>query len=275
MGVTDLVEETQYLLGEVSSTGRELLDSLKRSRQAPRSLWDDLLDPAWVSQNARNHFRGSVMLRIDDIRVQGEYSLIEPVLLRRPGLSAPLYGYQLRSRRIYDLSVTSRRLIKLGEAAPHAALSYEFRSSLADFEVSRNSFYFTGNYRLEQLWLSPKREKLGPVLLEWEGARRTSMGTVYTDPVADKVLPLRIPVAVSSHFWSRERLVDAIGGVASLAAATFCFWLAWHIASSNPGGDATKGTSQILSAVGAFLAGLFAAFLRSFIRGAAAQLDAG
>lgn len=232
--------------------------------ELPSHLWDRLADDPSLSDIAKTNFLGTTVLRLVMITERGHTTALTPSVIEKTEKRPRLYGFQLRSGHIYDLDLAYTRITKQDVPNPAQSNDFAVSSPGEHFDTARDRLVVSGNYRRETIWVQPKIARPGPVLLEWQGVKKTDR-RVSADPVAEKILGLRIPIHISDRFWTRQRLQDGSLALLFLVLAVIAFYLAvTKGATSAPGKDTL---AEVLSGVGAFFAGLFGSFLTAFIRG--------
>ncbi len=267
-GIIDFTKPETMLMVEISG---ETMKSFVSLAEPPDGLWKRLADDESLSPKARENFRGSTLLRLGKVTERGSTTPLTPTSLE-PGRKDQIYGFTLRTEKVYDFELDYNRIFGPGEAQDPFLYDYKFGGPTEHFAVSRETLRITGNYRTELVWVQPKVAQPASVLLEWDGVKRTDKGPI-ADPRTDKIMPLRVPVISVAHFWSRDRIVDGIVTLMSFIAMAFCFYLAYQIATAatvppHPGGQPiSPSVTPVLLALGAFSAGLFGGFLKDFIRG--------
>jgi hypothetical protein len=271
-GIIDFTKRETMLMVEFSG---ETMKSFENMAEPPDGLWKRLADDESLSPKARENFKGSTVLRLGKVTERGSTTPLTPTSLEL-GSKDQTYGFTLKTEKVYDFELYYNRIFDPGESHDPFLYDYKFGGPTEHFAVSREVLRITGNYRTELVWVQPKVAQPASVLLEWDGVKRTDKSLI-ADPRTDKIMPLRVPVMSVAHFWSGDRIRDGLATMIFLIATAFCFYLAFHMATTatipsgtapQPGGQAiSSSVIPVLVAMGAFFAGLLGGFLKDFIRG--------
>jgi hypothetical protein len=266
-GIVDYSKPENTLMFEIPSSKMQAFDY---DLEAPNKLWLRLTDDQSISESVRNIFLGAMVLRLIRVTERGSGATLEPKLLES-GSERPSFGFELRSGTVYDFDLAYNRLFGPGESEELIKHDFLLRSPGEHFAVSRDRLPITGNYRTETIWVQPQVGQPASVLLEWVGVTKGEKDAL-ANPAVDKILPLRVPVISLAAFWSRRRVLDGVLTVLFLVAAVTSFYFAVDpsaISRVSPIQQAQYDTlGKALLAVGAASAGLFASFLKDFIKGA-------
>ncbi len=79
-----------------------------------------------------------------------------------------IWGYRLRQKGTYDLKLSHYRIMEPGTAAPPVEYQFTFTNPPEELRASRRSIQIVGNYRAEEMWVSPTLWTQGPIHLALE-----------------------------------------------------------------------------------------------------------
>jgi len=260
-GIIDYSKPENKLLNLIPSNKEYLFEGLRPQENFPQYLWDRFTDDEALSAKAKENFKGTMVLRLVNVKETGGDKIIKPESFNTRRRSKQ-QGYKLTANRLYDLEFAYNRLIIPGESEWENRFDFVFKSPKEIFEISDNTFAISGNYRQYQIWISPKEAKRGSLYLKWIGVNKTDK-TSEADPKKDKILSLVIPVLITSKIWTTTRKWSLFGSLLSGAFVTVTIVLAFITALFKPLlGNLTSVFLSVSSLAAAFLAFFIQALFR-------------
>jgi hypothetical protein len=203
----------------------------KVSASFPRGFWNAV--ERQLSPVAAEKVANTLLLRLSVVRKRGELDALVPKSL---GKQSSMWGYEFRQKDAYDLVLSHYRVKRPGAPAPAVEHQYRLVNPAEEMSASRRYVGLLGNYRADELWVSPLVAGAGPVDIALE-PRRLKAPEEVVDPAADRVIGLKVPVLVIPKKWDKKRFLNL--GTASVAAL-LSFYLLTRYADSATTDDGKK-----------------------------------
>jgi hypothetical protein len=186
------------LPGEIAKTARDW----HSSDLLPSEFWQCL--EGELSATAWGRVRNAVLLRASGIRNRGKATLMVPEEIDR---ASHIWGYTLQAGKAYDLTLSHYRLIEKGIERPTIEHQFQLNNPADEMTASKRSIQPLGNYRDDDLWISPAVPKEGPIEVAFEPSR-IDQPQVIVDQGTSKMIGLKVPVLVTKKAWPTVRWIN-------------------------------------------------------------------
>lgn len=113
------------------------------------------------------------------------------------------------------------RLIEKGTDRPPIEHQFQLNNPVDEMTASKRSIQLLGNYRDDDIWISPSAPRGGPIEVAFEPSR-IDQPQIIVDQATSKMIGLRVPVLVTKKAWSAMRWVN-------LALVPFCLGLSAYL----------------------------------------------
>lgn len=164
-----------------------------------------------LSKAALGKMRNTVLLRLVSLRKRGENIDLKPTLIDD---TKPSYGYKLNQGSAYDLGVSYTRLIEPGSTVAPVSHQFTLTNTSEEFQASRRFIQIVGNYRAEEIWISPKIAAPGPIPLTLEPCA-VGVPSSPVDQTTSKIAGLRVLTFIAPKRWTLDRWLNL--GLAALS----------------------------------------------------------
>jgi len=188
------------------------------SEQFPQDLWDSLERSASI--HAKANLRNALVLRWLSIRQRGTRNNLVPEEI---DTHDHVWGFRLSEGAAYDIQLSYKRLVEKGKQPPAAEHRYFLANPSEELRASRRQIYPIGNYRSEELWVSPTKPSLGPITIAFEPCR-IDKPEAAVDQTDSRTIGLRVPVLVEQGKWPKDRWVNLAFAVVSLMLFAGAFY---------------------------------------------------
>jgi hypothetical protein len=176
-----------------------------------------------LSRAALAKMRNTVLLRLVSIKKRGEITKLDPCAIDS---TKDILGYRLRQGSAYDLSVSYTRLIEPGSERPPVSHQFTLTNSAEEIQASRRFIQIVGNYRSEEIWVSPKIAAPGPIPITLEPCEIGAPNSPV-DQTISKIAGLRILTFIRPKRWTTDRWWNLVLALLSMVASYFVF--SWYL----------------------------------------------
>ncbi len=197
---------------------RTIATSWKISDGFPNNFWEAV--EGALSAPAAQKSKGTVLLRLSRVSKRSE-SL--PLDIKEIDKARHLSGCRVQEAGVYDLHLNYYRIMRSGEDYSGHAQVFCLTNTREEVQASRRAIPIIGNYRAEDLWVSPLEATQGPIQIAIEPCDTPEYPPVTVDQALAKMIGLKIPILVESRQWPRSRIVDLIWSCGSFAAAVILY----------------------------------------------------
>jgi hypothetical protein len=215
--LTDLAVTKLFI--ELREVEKEKASKWRLSDKFPDGFWEAF--ESEMSPTALGLVRGAVLLRLAGIQKRGAANPLSPAEL---DTNHHVWGYELQEGTAYDLALSHFRIVQSG--AQNSPLEYQYRVSnpREEMSTSRRFIPIQGNYRADDVWISPQLPGPGPTDISIEPCK-LEKPEAMVDPAAAKVLGLKIPILVKARTWTAERWIDLAIFILGLSIGGALFYL--------------------------------------------------
>lgn len=210
----------------------------------PHEFWDAFLGS--LPDVASQRLGGTVILRLDALKVRGEAAPMHPSLVDR---GRSVGGYLLREGTTYDIRLYYKRLVQKGKDVLPVEYFFRLSNPTEEIQASRRNIPIIGNYRADALWIQPQMGRPGPVELAFEPARDDRPSQIV-DQTAARMIGLKIPVLIKAKLFTIPRYVNVSLFLLSVAGIL----LSLRVYFYHSPADTTKRLLELLLAALASLA---------------------
>ena len=196
---------------------KEIASKWALSDGFPANYWE--IFEKSLSKAAFTKMRNTVLLRLLSIKKRGNTNNLSPDTIDK---SKQTIGYRLRQGSAYDLSMSYTRLIEAGAETPPITHLFTLANPSEELQSSRNHIQISGNYRAEEIWISPRISTPGPIAVALEPCEISAPDSPV-DQMTAKIAGLKVPVTVDSKRWPADRWLNLVLAVLSAVAAYFVF----------------------------------------------------
>jgi len=204
-----------------------LLRDNEKSIAAKWTLSDEFPTDYWevfeksLSKSALAKMRNTVLLRLVSLKKRGETSKLLPSPIDD---AKRIIGYRLNQGSAYDLSVSYTRLIEPGTDRPPVSHLFTLTNSAEEIQASRRHIQILGNYRTEDIWISPKIAAPGPIPITLEPCEISAPDSPV-DQTASKIAGLRVLTFIRPKRWTADRWWNLVLALLGFVASYFVFKL--------------------------------------------------
>jgi len=204
-----------------------LLRDTEKSIAAKWSLSEEFPSDYWevfeksLSKAALAKMRNTVLLRLVSLKKRGEITRLNPSTIDD---TKNTLGYCLSQGSAYDLSVSYTRLIEPGAERPPVSHQFTLTNSAEEIQASRRYIQIVGNYRSEEIWISPKIAAPGPIPITLEPCEISAPNSPV-DQTTSKIAGLRVLTFIRPKRWTAERWWNLVLALLSMVASYFVFRL--------------------------------------------------
>jgi len=183
---------------DLDQAERDIAMKWQTSETFPDGLWDSI--EGALSPPAIEKAKGTVLLRLTRVSNRGADTLraIEEIDKLRH-----MWGCRLRVGEVYDLHFNYYRIGRSGKDVSFGSQRFCITNARDEVQASRRTIPITGNYRAEDVWVSPLEPTQGPVQISFEPCSADLLGV--TDPAEARMIGVKIPVTFASQTWPASR----------------------------------------------------------------------
>lgn len=215
--VTDVSATKLFILLRDAEKGKTSKWTL--SAEFPTDCWE--IFEKSISKTAMAKMRNTVLLRLISLKKRGEITTLSPVPIDK---AQYIHGYRLDQGTAYDLSVSYTRLIEPGAEKPPVSHQFTLTNSTEEMQASRRYIQIVGNYRAEEIWISPKVAAPGPIPITLEPCE-IGAPNAPVDQTTAKIAGLRVLTFIRPKRWTADRWWNIVLALAGVVASYGVFRL--------------------------------------------------
>ncbi len=175
---------------------REVASKWPLSNDFPPRFWEAF--EGSLSPPAFARIKNAVVLRLISVQERRRSQALVPEEIDS---HQHTWGYRLRQKKTYDLHLSHYRVIEPRSSPPPVEHQFTFTNPPEELRASRRSIQVIGNYRAEEMWVSPILWTQGPIELALEPTKLGQTPAVV-DQLEARTVGLRIPTLVERGRWS-------------------------------------------------------------------------
>jgi hypothetical protein len=204
------------LFVRLGETQREVSSKWALSNEFPPRFWEAF--EGSLSRPAFTRIKNVVLLRLLKIRERRKSGALAPEEIES---ERHTWGYRLGQRRTYDISLSYYRILESGSVTPPVEYQFTLTNPLEELRASRRSIQVVGNYRAEEMWVSPVAWTEGSIQLALEPTK-LGQAPAVADQLESKTVGLKIPALVERRRWTAARWVNLALVLLSVVIFIFC-----------------------------------------------------